>query len=91
MGRHSRNHFNSELVITNVQQSDEGDYRCRAANTNGNQDYVIQVDVQGLDNSFHIYGSFSLHANVFQWKHMHVRQNAGIKIVLISKCFRTHN
>ena len=47
IGRYSLDRYNTELIIRNVQQSDEGDYMCRAANTNGNQDHVIQIDVQG--------------------------------------------
>jgi len=31
----------------NVQQSDEGDYVCKATNTDGNAEHIIQIDVQG--------------------------------------------
>ena len=47
IGRYKFDRYNTELIINNVQQSDEGDYTCRAVNTNGNQDHVIQIDVQG--------------------------------------------
>jgi len=39
--------YNTELIIWNVQQSDEGDYRCRASSANGVQENIIQIDVQG--------------------------------------------
>ena len=42
------NSYNSELEIDNLQQSDEGDYVCRAENTEGSQETVIHLDVQGL-------------------------------------------
>jgi len=47
ISRYTIVNYNTELTIWNVQQSDEGDYRCRATNVNGAQDNVIQIDVQG--------------------------------------------
>ena len=47
IGRYKIANYNTELTIWNVEQSDEGDYRCRASNSNGAQDHVIQIDVQG--------------------------------------------
>ena len=48
-GRYERppNRFNSEIKIHNVRQSDEGDYICRAENTQGSQQTVIRLEVQG--------------------------------------------
>jgi Immunoglobulin I-set domain len=48
VGRHSVNNFNTELVIRNVQPSDEGVYICKGANSVGVTEQTIYVDVQGL-------------------------------------------
>jgi len=45
IGRHSRT--GTELLIKNVQPSDEGDYVCEASNTVGEAEEIIQIDVQG--------------------------------------------
>jgi len=47
IGRYNIINYNTELTISNVQKSDEGDYLCRASNPNGVQDHTIQIDVQG--------------------------------------------
>lgn len=46
IGRYTILNYNTELTIRNVQPSDEGDYLCRAANSNGIQEHTIQIDVQ---------------------------------------------
>jgi len=48
IGRYQIVNHNTELIIRDVQQSDEGDYNCRAANTEGYQDHRIQIDVQAI-------------------------------------------
>ena len=47
IGRYNIINYNTEFTISNVQQSDEGEYLCRASNRNGVQDHMIQIDVQG--------------------------------------------
>jgi len=47
ISRYTIVNYNTEFTIWNVQQSDEGDYLCRAVNANGNQAHTIQIDVQG--------------------------------------------
>jgi len=47
ISRYNIINYNTEFTIWNVQQSDEGDYLCRASNANGAQDHIIQIDVQG--------------------------------------------
>jgi len=47
ISRYNIINYNTEFTIWNVQQSDEGDYLCRASNANGAQDHTIQIDVQG--------------------------------------------
>jgi len=46
--RHSIQHEGTELLIVNVQPSDEGDYECEASNTAGRAQEIIQIDVQGM-------------------------------------------
>jgi len=46
MSRYNISNRNTEFTIVNVQQSDEGDYRCLASNDNGRQDHIIQISVQ---------------------------------------------
>ena len=53
ISRYNIINYNTEFTIWNVQQSDEGDYLCRASNTNGAQDHTIQIDVQGELNIIH--------------------------------------
>ena len=37
---------NSELLITTVEKSDEGGYKCEAKNSAGSDHFIVQVDVQ---------------------------------------------
>lgn len=49
IGRYKFESYNTEFIIRDVKQVDEGDYRCRASNTaNGGShtDEIIQIDVQ---------------------------------------------
>ena len=49
IGRYDLQNYNSKFQINNVRQSDEGDYKCRGANSaNGGSftDEIIQIDVQ---------------------------------------------
>jgi len=47
IGRNRNRRDGTELFIMNVQQSDEGDYECKATNTAGHAEQIIQIDVQG--------------------------------------------
>jgi hypothetical protein len=46
VGRHIKQNFNSELTITNVEQSDEGEYVCTGSNKLEKSDTTIRLDVQ---------------------------------------------
>ena len=48
VGRHRLQHEGTELLIVNVQPSDEGDYECEASNVAGRAQEIIQIDVQGI-------------------------------------------
>jgi len=47
VSRYNIINYNTELTISNVKQSDEGDYKCQARNRNGEQQHIIHIDVQG--------------------------------------------
>ena len=49
VGRYTKEQFDSELVISNVQEEDQGEYTCSGRNSMGRSDKVrIQLDVQGI-------------------------------------------
>ena len=48
-GRYHINNFDSELIITNIQPSDEGVYICKGTNSAGVTEQNIYVDVQGIN------------------------------------------
>ena len=59
--------INTELLIKNVQQSDEGAYICRAANGKGDSYANIVIDVQGwhsVEKYLSLRESFTNHALV---------------------------
>lgn len=47
-GRHQVTNYNSELIIRNIQPSDEGVYICKGSNSAGDSEQTIYVDVQGI-------------------------------------------
>jgi len=46
IGRYSISNRDKELLIGNVQKSDEGDYKCEGRNSNGRDHVIVHVDVQ---------------------------------------------
>jgi len=53
-GRHETLREGTELFITNVRPSDEGDYACLGSNSVGQTEEIIQIDVQGIRNGFNL-------------------------------------
>ena len=47
VGRHRLQRDHTELLIVNVQPSDEGDYECEASNSAGRALEIFHIDVQG--------------------------------------------
>jgi len=47
VGRHKLSKHNTELLIENVQPSDEGQYLCKASNKVGDADEIINIEVHG--------------------------------------------
>ena len=58
VGRHYIQNYGTELLITDIQEKDEGSYVCRGSNAIGEATSTIAIDVQCKDNSWKIYFIF---------------------------------
>ena len=63
LGRHEIRREGTELFITNVRPSDEGDYACLGSNSVGQTEEIIQIDVQGIHSGFNPGSILSVESN----------------------------